>query len=165
MTDDEYHALTTCDHPQTSLVRRIYSNGSTHYTEQCQRCGRGIRSVKKTSISSPSLLPLFDTTLEAEWRARNSRLQNERHEKYERERGRKKAEWRAWYKEYLQTSQWRDKRHRVLERDGELCQACLKRRATEVHHLTYEHVGDEPLFDLVSICHVCHERLHEERTP
>ena len=29
----------------------------------------------------------------------------------------------------------------------------------EVHHITYAHVFDEPLFDLRAVCRPCHERL------
>jgi hypothetical protein len=28
-----------------------------------------------------------------------------------------------------------------------------------VHHLTYAHIGAEPLFDLVAICSCCHKEL------
>lgn len=63
------------------------------------------------------------------------------------------------HQEYLKTPAWREKRKEVLERDGYMCQACLKRRASEVHHLTYDHFGDEPLFDLISVCRQCHEKI------
>ena len=79
--------------------------------------------------------------------------------KYQEERQQKNAEWFEWYSEYLQTPKWHDKRDRVLRRDLHLCQACLKRKATVVHHKTYKHVGEEPLFDLISMCHECHDFL------
>jgi 5-methylcytosine-specific restriction endonuclease McrA len=34
-------------------------------------------------------------------------------------------------------------------------------RATQVHHLTYRHLGNEPLFELMAICRDCHEQLTE----
>ena len=63
------------------------------------------------------------------------------------------------YKYYLQSRAWQIKRQQVLKRDNYVCQACLNVKATEVHHKTYLHLGDEPLFDLVSVCGTCHNKL------
>ena len=71
------------------------------------------------------------------------------------------SEWWAWYQEYLAGPVWREKRRRVLLRDGYFCQACHERKATQVHHISYRHVGMEPDFDLVSVCVPCHEALTE----
>ena len=32
--------------------------------------------------------------------------------------------------------------------------------ATQAHHLTYEHMGDEFLWELKAVCRPCHERWH-----
>mgnify|MGYP005826888693 CR=1 FL=1 len=92
-------------------------------------------------------------------------LENERNskawfEEYAMARLEENEEWWARYREYLKTSKWADKRARVLRRDNYLCQACCRRDATAVHHLTYTRVCSEPLFDLISICEVCHAELH-----
>lgn len=63
------------------------------------------------------------------------------------------------YKQYMESDEWNDRRLKVLERDEYVCQACWAQRATEVHHLIYDHLFNEPLFDLVSVCHDCHEML------
>lgn len=60
------------------------------------------------------------------------------------------------YEAYLQSSEWEYRRMLVLDRDNHTCQACLHEAATEVHHLVYDHLFAEPLFDLVAICHDCH---------
>jgi 5-methylcytosine-specific restriction endonuclease McrA len=75
---------------------------------------------------------------------------------------RRKAEWRAVYRRYLASADWQSVRQRVLRRAWVTCEGCLEARATEVHHKTYAHVGDEFLFELVAICRPCHERLHLE---
>lgn len=36
----------------------------------------------------------------------------------------------------------------------------IQSNGVEVHHLTYERVGYEMLFDLISVCDPCHEQLH-----
>lgn len=64
--------------------------------------------------------------------------------------------WQEQYKIYLASDRWRRKRELVLSRDDHLCQSCYQARAEEVHHLTYKHVGLEPLFDLTSVCPSCH---------
>lgn len=67
---------------------------------------------------------------------------------------------KARYQEYLRSEKWQAIRQRVLIRDRHLCQACLKNRAFEVHHLHYKNIYNEFMFDLVSVCTECHERLH-----
>lgn len=67
------------------------------------------------------------------------------------------------YPEYRQTHAWLTKREAVLERDGDRCQGCGS-EAAEVHHLTYEHIGDEPIEDLISLCASCHEAEHSIRS-
>ena len=49
-----------------------------------------------------------------------------------------------------------------MERAQGLCEGCRRRPATEVHHLTYEHVGDELLWELKAVCDHCHRRCHPE---
>ncbi|MEJ8756808.1 hypothetical protein WG947_07380 [Pontibacter sp. H259] len=71
-----------------------------------------------------------------------------------------KEKWFAEeYDEYLNSDKWKRKRLKVLRRDEYLCQACSTRKAVQVHHKSYRYVGDEPLFDLVSVCIECHEKI------
>ena len=63
------------------------------------------------------------------------------------------------YKEYITSERWKGIRAAALKRDGEICQGCLVSSATEVHHKTYDHLYNEPLFDLVSVCQTCHEMV------
>lgn len=72
------------------------------------------------------------------------------------------AEWLAAHAEYLRSPEWRAKRRQVLERDRWICQAGLRScdvAATEVHHITYRHWRNEPLFELMSVCTPCHEEI------
>jgi len=76
------------------------------------------------------------------------------------EQGRAKEARRRWYAEfYLNTEHWRDLRLRVLERADHCCEGCQEARATEVHHLTYEHIGHEMLWELVAVCAACHGQV------
>jgi 5-methylcytosine-specific restriction endonuclease McrA len=74
------------------------------------------------------------------------------------------AEKQFWviYSEYLQSCAWQYKRQGALERDKSLCQHCAS-PATEVHHENYDYVGDEPLYQLLSLCTVCHKKIHDKK--
>lgn len=69
--------------------------------------------------------------------------------------------WRAQYQRYLRSPEWRDKRERVLRRDGYQCQSCLGVPATQIHHLpgSYKYGRYCPLFLLVSVCDHCHDEI------
>src|SRR5258708_7036716 len=66
------------------------------------------------------------------------------------------------YQDYLSNRRWRELSRRVWRRDDGRCQFCFG-RATEVHHLTYDHIFNEPDEDLVCICRDCHQRIHVEK--
>jgi hypothetical protein len=66
------------------------------------------------------------------------------------------------YNIYLQSQHWRSLRLIALERDNWLCQSCKSAEATEVHHLTYKNLGNEPLEELTSYCRACHAKVHEK---
>lgn len=91
----------------------------------------------------------------AEWEAKRVALQAEKQQE--------EADWWEWYEEYLKTPKWREKARLVLRRAGGRCEGCLLADATQVHHLTYERVGDEMLFDLVAICKPCHDRIPSKK--
>lgn len=69
--------------------------------------------------------------------------------------------WR-WplYQEYLRSEEWKEKRQIILERDQRWCQLCGDEDDLRVHHLTYNRVGGEALFDLVTLCSHCHANEH-----
>jgi hypothetical protein len=68
--------------------------------------------------------------------------------------------WRHWYRLYLKSSSWAQKRSLVMKRCDALCEGCRSAPATQVHHKTYDHVGYEFLFELIGICRDCHARFH-----
>ena len=65
------------------------------------------------------------------------------------------------YKTYLTSTEWQEKRKVVLERDKH-CQCCDSTDDLIAHHLTYEHIFDEPLEDLIALCKKCHLEEHPE---
>ena len=59
---------------------------------------------------------------------------------------------RSAYQWYSGTDFWLAKRNEAMARAKGVCQRCGERRATEVHHLTYERVFNEMAADLLPVC-------------
>lgn len=149
----------SCDHPNEAYRTKTASNGTVHYRRQCLRCGHGT-VIKKADLTGKAFtwdLTPFDDDLQNEWwRRRSEAIQDV----YERLRGEHSRQWWADYNAYLATPAWRERRQKVLDRAAGLCEGCRANRADVVHHLTYERVGREMLFDLVAVCQPCHEQIH-----
>lgn len=64
------------------------------------------------------------------------------------------------YPLYLKTLHWREMRAKALARWGGYCEGCGVRLATEVHHNTYERLGEERESDLTPLCEPCHRSEH-----
>ena len=65
------------------------------------------------------------------------------------------------YDEYLANEHWRKVREARLIIDGYQCCECGSAKNLEVHHITYDNLGDEDIErDLITLCRSCHERLH-----
>lgn len=72
------------------------------------------------------------------------------------------AELRAMpYPDYLQSAEWQAHRADKLERAGHRCQVCnAEDTQLDVHHRTYERLGQEQEYDLTVLCHRCHSLFH-----
>lgn len=124
------------------------------YKRQCLLCGKRVGNyIPYREIPDPDAIGDFDYELE-------NRTYQLRNEWFQAAQAAKREAWWAEYQAYLDTDEWRERRRAVLERDHYLCQSCLTAKATIVHHLTYAHLFNEPLFDLVSVCEDCHRMLH-----
>lgn len=69
------------------------------------------------------------------------------------------------YEEYLKSPRWRIKRQIKAKKAHYTCEICGKviRRGFHIHHLTYEHFGNEPLEDLAFLCEDCHTNIHYDK--
>lgn len=166
-----------CNCSSIRAVRRKIADGRIVVYEQCCRCGKSPKSLKKSEFDldtlpwyDESLADRFSKNLQAFYdKARkqfNLDLEEARQTKeteIAQERAEESAQWWKTYNEYLHTQQWHDMRKRVLERDGYICQACLKNKATQAHHLSYSiynMIGRSAAFELVAICYQCHRTIH-----
>lgn len=70
------------------------------------------------------------------------------------------AAWGASYGDVIATEEWRATARRAKKRHPR-CWVCQSRGRLEVHHLTYERVQEERDGDLVVLCRVHHDQVHE----
>ena len=67
---------------------------------------------------------------------------------------------RTAYHEYLQSSQWQEIRDKLFEARGKQCNRCKSLQNIQVHHKTYDRLGQEKLTDLEVLCSACHQKEH-----
>lgn len=157
----------TCYHQKKSIVwSSVGTDGKPlvvrQLRHQCGDCGRLLSNALPHSMASPAT-PDIDIGALQSWIA-HDREQWDRgrldRQKIEQQR---QIEWRANYEGYLQSEKWMLKREAVFERCDGVCEGCRVKKATAVHHLTYDHMGDELLWELAAVCRDCHERAHNIR--
>jgi hypothetical protein len=126
-------------------------------------CGRTREQCPGSIVADHEAQPNCERCLKAV-EAVERRMEWERqYREQQRQKQEADARWWADYNRYLESPQWRVRRDAVLHRANWICEGCGKNRATEVHHLNYDHVKHEMLFDLVAICRTCHEFVTASR--
>lgn len=149
---------THCTCEKSAIREWTIAGGGKAFYRQCLGCGRRLGNAIKRDLLPHYPVPPADLELQQiyqhkwdEWRS----------DLMQKDRQARDAWWEK-YTAYLNTEEWQRKRDLVLDRDGHLCQGCLKKRATVVHHLTYAHAFNELLFELMSLCRDCHDACHDE---
>lgn len=143
--------MNSCKCERKELRWAMASNNVKYYRYQCVNCFRQSQNVSKV-YAKGNERPLVVVQGDA-WNSP---------EKIQERVELARARWQQRENEriaYMQTPKWRAKREAVMRRDNGVCQACLSARASDVHHLTYNHLFDEPLFDLIAVCRPCHDRI------
>lgn len=64
------------------------------------------------------------------------------------------------YYAYVKNEAWQAKRLSTFRRDGFRCVICGESKNLNCHHITYENLGVEENSDLVTLCEICHEKVH-----
>ena len=72
------------------------------------------------------------------------------------------------YEKYIGSVKWKKVRKYRMKYDDFECQSpfplysqCLESKQLEVHHLTYDNLGNELLGDIVTLCQNCHDRVED----
>ena len=72
------------------------------------------------------------------------------------------------YEKYIGSVKWKKVRQYRMKYDDFECQSphpmlnvCLDYKRLEVHHLTYDNLGNELLGDILTLCQNCHEHVED----
>lgn len=145
-----------CEHKNATMKKFHFekNDGSKcfHITMQCDYCGQRLGKWLPR-VEHWEELPLFDFIKE---RSGQEMLINDAKDKRNSERIKRHIE----YEEYLQSAEWTKTRWLVLDRCHAVCECCLAKEATHVHHRNYDSIYHEYCFDLIGVCKECHERIH-----
>jgi 5-methylcytosine-specific restriction endonuclease McrA len=148
--------------PGVKIIAAIIYGGRRNYYVQCVTSGQRGSAIAQSKLSEAERRAADINPIDlAREREVIDRARAERQREFAAEKESDRARWWIRYDEYLGTKEWAARRTAVLKRDNYVCQACLNRRAVQVHHTTYRHVFHEPLFDLVAVCIECHDRITE----
>ena len=162
------HKSQECDHNLKEPRLRRTSDGRTMIMDQCLVCGvgRGGAHAKRNFQVAPAP---WDEDLPKMYESERTKRYDDLEDKYvalvlENERGltEKTSVWHAEYQAYRRSEAWQRKRALVMLRAGGKCEGCLMAPAEVVHHLSYQNMGDELLFELVALCPACHDKAHPE---
>jgi hypothetical protein len=66
-----------------------------------------------------------------------------------------------WYRRYLESDHWIEKRKKFLIFWENACAVCNSAAKPEVHHRRYENLGKEKPNDCIVLCAKCHKRHHK----
>lgn len=102
----------------------------------------------------------FDEKLRADWWENKDLRRKEVAESFAQEANQRLSDRKKFYHEYLKSDAWKDKRRLVIHKQGDICQGCLNAAIDDIHHLSYDNLGDELLFQLVGLCRNCHKKTH-----
>jgi hypothetical protein len=154
-----------CDHPSKHLVwTDVGSRGEAmrvgkRLRHQCPDCGELVGEFVAHAQARPNT-PSVDKEKLRTWREKEDAKWRALSDEYLQQRLDQDAAWWAQYDAYLQSDAWYRLRPYVFGRADGICEGCRRAPATQVHHLTYKHVTNEFLWELVAVCDICHERVH-----
>jgi len=155
------HSEAECVHEVSEIRSTVASNGSIHFRRQCQTCGDLVSQAISKAQVPPGCIPM-DQALQSGYRAERRKQHDDIIQTYIRKQKAQGSEWWLKYNAYLKTPEWQEISGKVIKRAGGVCEGCGRARAIQAHHLTYAHVFDEFLFELVAVCKDCHDRLHAD---
>ena len=80
--------------------------------------------------------------------------------------GKRRARRRSQYAQYMDSAAWRIRRSNWIAHEEYVtgkpvcCAVCADEEWDDLHHLSYDRLGDERHEDLVALCRVHHDELH-----
>lgn len=167
--DDRYIRATNdywaaeCKHTDTQIMRVPVAGGAIQVRAVCTNCGERVgQAQSQRNASWVAALPLFTDDTSEGYRTRRHRERHSYLLNLARIQYAERGKFTAFYRGYMKSPEWHAKRDLILKRCGGVCEGCGVAPATEAHHVTYRHFGNEFLFELLGLCHGCHDRIHAE---
>ena len=129
-------------------VRPVFDSKENKYFIQCDTCGQIFSEIKPNNKffipgNTPLMIPVAGKNI------------------FSIESLKENLTPKQFHEAYLKTGKWAVLRIKALTRDDYTCQGCLEKKAVQVHHITYENIGNEFCFELISLCDDCHEKIHD----
>ena len=150
-----------CSHEESTPMIVKIADGRPQVYRICTNCGDRIgTAMSQKDKEWVDSLPQLPDELKGNYQARRAQEKREVALRVAREQFAERGRFTKAYQDYIASPMWKQKRSKVLERCEGVCEGCREQEATEVHHLTYEHFGNEFLFELVGLCEGCHHRWH-----
>ena len=134
-----------CERSVKSGIKRGVAHG---YITRCQKGNRVYYSLKMASPQEQCESRLQDSPTKTA------------HPRAKKTSPRLKELRSLPYAEYLLTPEWQAKKQKALRFAGFRCQLCNSASRLNVHHRTYERLGNELLSDLCTFCNDCHMLFH-----
>lgn len=143
--------ISNCKNCYTELnfVKYPTKNGRILIRKQCPKCGKLDPYNYKYSDVDLDSIQMYDESKKSDYRdfAINRSLN-------------KKEIGSDYYGSiYLKSKEWKIKRDFILKRDNYKCRCCGN-NASDVHHIHYRNVYEEKEKQLISLCRLCHEKVH-----
>jgi len=164
-----------CKHDNQEYRLRTYPQGGTAVVSQCIDCGHHLKDIAKSKVKNMSNLSAFDVdikknqySIHAIWRSKKADQEKLAKENFLKQRnedlknGKYNFKTNSTFNTYYNSTEWKNTRIRILERDSHLCQACGE-DARCVHHIVYDRLGKENDLDLMSLCTDCHNEVHRRQ--
>lgn len=155
-----------CNHINRHIA--FYLNGGRRmYGWHCVFCGE-FEVLRKATLSQSQIAAarLRNESIKKDFNEKRlaywQQLESQRTQIQVRDKEREALEWRRRYDAHLLSPEWAELRRRVFSRAAGLCEGCRRRPPVQVHHLTYEHMGNEFLWELAAVCLECHRRVHAD---
>jgi hypothetical protein len=166
-----------CPHVKTELTARVYQSGSCQAVYQCIECGKHIRAISKNQVANIQNLPPFneDKRLSAEnavrvWNKKHSEATEKARQAFNEETAAQVKSGEivvidsTTFGTYYTSPEWVRTRSRIMDRDRHQCQVESCGGSSKcVHHILYDRLGCENDLDLISLCHTCHDLVHQKQ--
>lgn len=145
-----------CSSTNVHWVRYVMKNKRIQLRVQCYDCGRlHLDNHKFSSVEDINKVPFMDEELRENFYDKVNQKRDLKKEMFEN--------GDSYYNEvYLKSDEWRRKRNHIISRDSGKCVICDKTNNLNVHHITYNHVYNEPSEHLLTVCRDCHENIHSD---